>query len=191
MLDEPSNFLDREALGGLAVAIKEWSGAVVRMSPIERGLSSSNWFCHSRSSSLTIMNLCHLYVSDMLHRALHCLVTVLSSGPEIWNVDNGRMVQQGKAAIIEDAFLDVKSAKGSGTNTPVRSRLQTPIASTVGTPVASGAEEQGVVKPMIKKKKKLTRNQMKAQEERRRLRKLRWLSEGGPKPEDTDSDDGP
>jgi elongation factor 3 len=30
VLDEPSNFLDREALGGLAVAIKEWSGAVVR-----------------------------------------------------------------------------------------------------------------------------------------------------------------
>lgn len=32
MLDEPSNFLDREALGGLAVAIKEWAGAVVRSS---------------------------------------------------------------------------------------------------------------------------------------------------------------
>ena len=27
-LDEPTNFLDREALGGLAVAIKEWGGAV-------------------------------------------------------------------------------------------------------------------------------------------------------------------
>ncbi|RXK36829.1 elongation factor 3 [Tremella mesenterica] len=27
-LDEPTNFLDREALGGLAVAIKEWAGAV-------------------------------------------------------------------------------------------------------------------------------------------------------------------
>ena len=30
MLDEPSNFLDREALGGLAVAIRDWAGAVVR-----------------------------------------------------------------------------------------------------------------------------------------------------------------
>ena len=29
MLDEPSNFLDREALGGLAVAIRDWAGAVV------------------------------------------------------------------------------------------------------------------------------------------------------------------
>jgi len=101
------------------------------------------------------------------------------------------MVHQGKVAVIEDAFLDVKSPKGSGANTPVRSRLQTPIASAAATPVASGAEDQGAVKPMIRKKKKMTRNQMKAQEERRRLRKLRWLSEGGPKPEDTDSDDGP
>lgn len=31
VLDEPSNFLDREALGGLAVAIQNWSGAVVRL----------------------------------------------------------------------------------------------------------------------------------------------------------------
>ena len=101
------------------------------------------------------------------------------------------MTHQGKAAVIEDAFTDVKSPKGSGANTPVRSRLQTPAASAAATPVASAAEDQGAVKPVIRKKKKLTRNQMKAQEERRRLRKLRWLSEGGPKPEDTDSDDGP
>jgi elongation factor 3 len=100
------------------------------------------------------------------------------------------MAQQGKAAVIEDTFLDAKSPKGSGANTPVRSRLQTPIASAVATPVASGAEEQGTAKPAIRKKK-MTRNQMKAQEERRRLRKLRWLSDGGAKPEDTDSDVGP
>lgn len=31
VLDEPSNFLDREALGGLAVAIRDWAGAVVRL----------------------------------------------------------------------------------------------------------------------------------------------------------------
>ena len=31
VLDEPSNFLDREALGGLAVAIKNWAGAVVSL----------------------------------------------------------------------------------------------------------------------------------------------------------------
>ncbi|KDR75244.1 hypothetical protein GALMADRAFT_98552 [Galerina marginata CBS 339.88] len=149
VLDEPSNFLDREALGGLAVAIKEWSGAVVIIS-------------HN-----------HEFVSSLC--------------PEIWNVDNGRVTLQGKAAVVEDAFLGAKSPRGSGTNTPVRSRLQTPVASAAGTPAGSGAEDAGTVKP-VSKKKKPTRNQMKAQEERRRLRKLRWLSDGGPKPEDTDSD---
>ncbi|KAI7864502.1 P-loop containing nucleoside triphosphate hydrolase protein [Spinellus fusiger] len=32
VLDEPTNFLDREALGGLATAIKSWDGAVVMIS---------------------------------------------------------------------------------------------------------------------------------------------------------------
>ena len=34
ILDEPSNFLDREALGGLAVAIRDWAGAVVSQIPV-------------------------------------------------------------------------------------------------------------------------------------------------------------
>lgn len=34
VLDEPSNFLDREALGGLAVAIRDWAGAVVSPCPM-------------------------------------------------------------------------------------------------------------------------------------------------------------
>ncbi|KAJ7647104.1 P-loop containing nucleoside triphosphate hydrolase protein [Roridomyces roridus] len=153
VLDEPSNFLDREALGGLAVAIKEWAGAVVI-------ISHNNEF---------VSALC----------------------PEIWNVDDGRMTHQGKVAIVEDAFLDSKSPKGSGTNTPVRSRLGTPAASAAGTPVGSGEEDNGSPKPLVKKKKKMTRNQVKAQEERRRLRKLHWLTHGGAKPEDTDSDGDP
>ncbi|KAG6830458.1 hypothetical protein H0H92_000611 [Tricholoma furcatifolium] len=150
VLDEPSNFLDREALGGLAVAIKEWAGAVVIISHNEEFVTS----------------LC----------------------PEIWHVDAGRMTQQGKASLIEDAFLDGKSPKGSGANTPVRSRIQSPITSAAGTPVGSGDEASSSLPPVPKKKKKMTRNQLKAQEERRRLRKLRWLNEGGPKPEDTDEE---
>lgn len=111
------------------------------------------------------------------------------SGPETWNVDAGKLTQQGKAAVIEDAFADLKSPKGSGANTPVRSRLQTPAGSTNGTPAGSGAEDSsGLGKGPMRKKKKPTRNMMKAQEERRRLRKLHWLSHGGPKPEDTDSE---
>lgn len=74
------------------------------------------------------------------------------------------MVQQGKAAVVEDAF-DIKSPKGSGSNTPARSRLVSPAHSVNGTPAASGDENSG---PTIKKKKKkMNRNQLKAQEERR------------------------
>lgn len=131
-----------------------------------------------------------------VHRCLYChssLTDRLPSriGPEIWHVDAGRLTQKGKAAVVEDAFADSKSARGSATNTPSRSRLQTPAASVHGTPAGSGAEDQGnsgAATPPFKKKKKLTRNQIKAQEERRRVRKLNWLTFGGPKPEDTDSD---
>ncbi|KIJ49424.1 hypothetical protein M422DRAFT_27784 [Sphaerobolus stellatus SS14] len=147
ILDEPSNFLDREALGGLAVAIRDWAGAVVI-------ISHNNEF-----------------------------VTALC--PEIWNVEAGRMTHKGKSAVVEDAFAD-------GKLTPARSsRMPTPSASNAATPAGSGAEDgKGNVipsMPIIKKKKK-TRNQLKAQEERRRLRKLEWLTKGGPKPEDSDSD---
>lgn len=152
ILDEPSNFLDREALGGLAVAIREWGGAVVIIS-------------HN-----------HEFVSALC--------------PEIWQVEAGRMTHQGKAAVVEDAFADLKSPKGSGANTPARSRVQSPAVSAHVTPAGSGAEDAGGTK-VVKKKKKQTRNQMKAQEERRRLRKLAWLTHGGPRPEDTDSDVDP
>lgn len=104
------------------------------------------------------------------------------------------MTHQGKTAVVDDAFADAKSLMGSGANTPVMSRLQTPIGSTNGTPVGSGVEDDGSAKASsvsgapLRKKKKMTRNQLKAQEERRRLRKLQWLQSGGPKPEDTDSE---
>ena len=89
-------------------------------------------------------------------------------GPEIWNISEGRMTHKGKAAVVKDVFIGAKSPKGSGSNTPVRSRVQIPAASAVATPAASGAEN---AVPGVKKKT-LTRNQLKAQEERRRKRKL-------------------
>ncbi|KAI9442532.1 P-loop containing nucleoside triphosphate hydrolase protein [Lactarius indigo] len=144
VLDEPSNFLDREALGGLAVAIRDWSGAVVIISHNEEFVNA----------------LC----------------------PEIWNISEGRMTHKGKAAVVEDAFADIKSPRGSGANTPVRSRIHSPAVSAAATPAASGAEDKGTSSCSP------TRNQMKAQEERRRLRKLHWLQFGGVKPEDTDDD---
>lgn len=99
------------------------------------------------------------------------------------------MTHQGKTAVVEEAFAEAKSRKGSGANTPARSRLHTPVGSTNATPAGSGAEDKGTPgTPPARKKKKLTRNQIKAQEERRKARKLNWLAFGGPRPEDTDSD---
>jgi elongation factor 3 len=125
-----------------------------------------------------------IYVSIQIY----ALIAML--GPEIWNLSEGRVTHKGKAAVVEDAFIGAKSPKGSGYNTPVRSRVQSPAASAAATPAASGAEDKGasaISVPAVKKKK-LTRNQIKAQEERRRLRKLHWLQFGGLKPEDTDDD---
>ena len=46
VLDEPSNFLDREALGGLAVAIKNWAGAVVSLLHLNAtACLVVNWVC--------------------------------------------------------------------------------------------------------------------------------------------------
>lgn len=101
------------------------------------------------------------------------------------------MTHKGKTAVVEDAFADVKSLRGSGANTPIRSGSQTPAMSlsASATPAGSGVEENGAgLKVPKKKKKKPTRNEIKAKEERRRIRKLNWLAFGGPKPEDTDSD---
>ncbi|EUC54712.1 mRNA export factor elf1 [Rhizoctonia solani AG-3 Rhs1AP] len=152
ILDEPTNFLDREALGGLATAIRDWGGAVAIISHNEEFVGA----------------LC----------------------PEIWNVAAGRMTHQGKVAIIEDAFADGKfkaTPKGSPAVSARASKAPTPAASAAATPAGSGNEGSALAVPKSKKKK-LTRNQIKAQEERRRIRKPDWLAYGGPKPEDTDSD---
>ncbi|KAG0226516.1 P-loop containing nucleoside triphosphate hydrolase protein [Mortierella sp. GBAus27b] len=117
VLDEPTNYLDREALGGLAVAIRNWGGAVIMISHNTEFLSA----------------LC----------------------PETWSVEAGRVTINGKTAVQESNFED--------------------------------AEKPIVV---VNKKKKKSRNEVKAQEVRRRLRHLEWLAsdKGTPKPVDTDSD---
>lgn len=107
------------------------------------------------------------------------------------------MTRRGKVAIVEDAFSTPKTR--SGESTPARSRGQTPAASRGATPAGSvaatpagsdaeGAAPNGTSTPPVRKKKKPTRNQIKARDERRKARHLKWLIEGGPKPEDTDSD---
>ena len=120
VLDEPTNYLDREALGGLAVAIREWGGAVIMIS--------------------------------------HNTEFVSALCPEIWEIEAGHLVRKGHVEIAEDNFED--SAEK--------------IAKSVSK--SSG------------KKKKLSRNELKAREVRRRARHMKWLSEGGAKEPDTESD---
>ena len=78
------------------------------------------------------------------------------------------MTHKSKAAVVEEASADIKSPRGSGANTSVRSRMHSPAASAAATPAASGTEDKGTPGVPAMKKKKLTRDQMKAQEERRR-----------------------
>ncbi|KAF9432515.1 hypothetical protein BGZ76_010687 [Entomortierella beljakovae] len=110
VLDEPTNYLDREALGGLAVAIRNWGGAVIMISHSKEFLGA----------------LC----------------------PETWSVADGRVTINGKTAVDEGNFEE--------------------------------AEKPIVV---VNKKKKKSRNEIKAQEIRRRLRHLEWLAsdKGTPK----------
>jgi len=117
VLDEPTNYLDRESLGGLAVAIRNWGGSVIMISHNTEFLGA----------------LC----------------------PETWTVNAGKLTINGKTAVQEGNFED---------------------------------NEKPIV--VVNKKKKKSRNDIKAQEVRRRLRHLEWLAsdKGTPHPPDTDSD---
>lgn len=171
VLDEPTNYLDREALGGLAVAIREWAGAVVCISHNEE------------------------FVSALF--------------PELWHVDDGRLTNKTKATLLDENFGDVNvddNASTPGVDSPavgtpapgsrVASRLTsktgTPVSSAVATPIGSDAEDDqdmSKLKAAKGKKKKMTRNEKKAQEERRRLRLNRWLQYGGEREPDTEDDE--
>jgi elongation factor 3 len=136
VMDEPTNYLDRDSLGGLAVAIRDWSGGVVMIS----------------HNSEFVSALC----------------------PEQWIVQDGQVVQKGKVAVSSDQFEN-----SSGPSTTQSSAFN------------SDTQDDSPANIKIKKKKKkLTRNELKAQEVRRRLRYIEWLSspKGTPRPPDTDDE---
>ena len=152
VLDEPTNYLDREALGGLAVAIREWAGAVIIISHNQEFISA----------------LC----------------------PEIWNVENGRIVSKQRTDVASENFADA-----SQTSTPAGTEPNSAAPSAPGSAAPSAPQsgdendEEDMSKLKAKKgKKKLTRNEKKAQEERRRLRLSRWLMYGGEREPDTDDE---
>lgn len=141
VLDEPTNYLDRDSLGGLAIAIREWNGGVVM-------ISHNNEFVGA---------LC----------------------PEQWHVENGEVIQKGTAAVDNNRFEDQggeSSEAQAAEKAPVKKR-------------ADDDDSPANIKVRTRKKK-LTRNEKKAQAERRRLRYLEWLSspKGTPKPIDSDDE---
>ncbi|SLM40450.1 mrna-nucleus export atpase [Lasallia pustulata] len=143
VLDEPTNFLDRDSLGGLAVAIRDYRGGVVMISHNEEFVGA----------------LC----------------------PEQWHVADGRLTQKGHLAVSLDRFEDSR---------PGSSNASSAVSSATASAVNSGAEDGGDMKFKAKKKKKLTRQQMKEREVRRRLRHIEWLNspKGTPHPPDTDDE---
>lgn len=129
VLDEPTNYLDRDSLGALALAIKDWSGGVIM-------ISHNNEFVGA---------LC----------------------PEQWLVDNGVVAKSGGEPEEESKSNEAPSkSKKEEDDSPANIKVKT-------------------------KKKKMTRNEKKAQQERRRLRHIEWLSspKGTPKPVDTDEEE--
>ncbi|QSS63166.1 elongation factor 3 [Histoplasma capsulatum] len=149
VLDEPTNFLDRDSLGGLAVAIRDYKGGVVMISHNEEFVGA----------------LC----------------------PEQWHVENGRMTHKGHISLSLDRFED----SSRGPSTVASSVVSSTVASAAASAVNSGAEDAGgELKFKAKKKKKLTRAQMKEREVRRRLRHIEWLNspKGTPHPPDTDDE---
>ncbi|KAF2857601.1 ABC transporter domain-containing protein [Piedraia hortae CBS 480.64] len=150
VLDEPTNFLDRDSLGGLAVAIRDYRGGVVMISHNEEFVGA----------------LC----------------------PEQWHVNDGRLTQRGHLAVNLDRFDDSSRPASALASSNVSSAAP----STNGTPAGSApvSEAEGDMKFRARKKKKLTRAQLKEREARRRLRHIEWLNspKGTPKPPDTDDE---
>ncbi|TAQ89643.1 hypothetical protein B7494_g2024 [Chlorociboria aeruginascens] len=148
VLDEPTNFLDRDSLGGLAVAIRDYKGGVVMISHNEEFVGA----------------LC----------------------PEQWYVVDGRVTHKGHLAVAADRFED-SSRPGSGFNSSVASSA---VSSATASAVNSGAEDNGDMAFKSKKKKKMTKKELKDRDVRRRLRHIEWLNspKGTPHPPDTDDE---
>lgn len=130
VLDEPTNFLDRDSLGGLAVAIRDFKGGVIMISHNEEFVGA----------------LC----------------------PEQWHVEAGRVLHKGLLAVATDRFED-SSRPGSGFNSSVASSA---VTSASASAVNSEAEDNGDLQFRARKKKKMTKKELKEREVRRRLRHI-------------------
>lgn len=88
--------------------------------------------------------------------------------PEQWHVRDGKLESKGNLAVALDRFED------SANVTPLSSAVASNAASANASAVNSDAEGGGDMKFKAKKKKKMTRAQLKEREVRRRLRYIEW-----------------
>jgi len=149
VLDEPTNYLDRESMGALSMAIKEFRGGVVIIS----------------------------HNSEFLKGLL----------TEEWSVEAGKVSVKGGTY---DEGLDLPSRPGSNAASRSVSRAGSAVNSAANSGVEDNAESSMGFKAKKPKKKKLTRNELKEREARRRLRHIEWLNspKGTPHPVDTDDE---
>jgi len=147
VLDEPTNFLDRDSLGGLAVAIRDYKGGVIMISHNEEFVGA----------------LC----------------------PEQWHVIDGRVQHKGHLAVDMGRFEDSRPGSSAAS-----SNVSSAAPSSAGTPMGSDVEgSKDDMKFRAKKKKKMTKKELKDREVRRRLRYIDWLNSPKGTPQFPNTDD--
>jgi len=154
ILDEPTNFLDRDSLGGLAIAIKNWEGAVCMIS-------------HNRE-----------FIGALCTEEWH----VEAGHVTIKSVHENSLDSDFDASASEPPSGAITPAR-SGASTPVpRSGLSTPSEFLTPTRIAnalSDAEAEREIERLTQKgrdRKKLTRNQLKQIDSQVSLLKMAWTN---------------
>lgn len=115
--------------------------------------------------------------------------------PEQWHINDGRLTQKGHLAINLDRFEDGSSPR-PGSSVASSAFASSNVSSAQTTPSGSAPQSgdegapQEDMKFRSRKKKKMTRAQVKEREVRRRLRHIEWLNspKGTPHPPDTDDE---
>ncbi|SCV69597.1 BQ2448_2617 [Microbotryum intermedium] len=164
ILDEPTNFLDRDALGGLAVGIREWTGAFLCISHNQEfvgALCPEIW---------------NVEAGMLTHKGKAAVAEdAFDSQPPTPGT---------QTPAVSTPALTTPAGSTPAMSTPVGSGDEARAASTI-----AGAE---MAFKAAKGRKKMSRKQMKEREERRRLRTIAFLSNsipGAVREPDTDSDE--
>lgn len=163
VLDEPTNFLDRDSLGGLAVAIRDFKGGVILISHNEEfvgALCSEQWLVNDGR--------------------------VVSRGNAAISLDRFE-----DNSTNTGTNTNGTSTPNNASSRLASAAASTAASSAVSSAVNSGDEGGGELKFKAKKKRKKTKKEVKEQEVRRRLRHIDWLNspKGTPHPPDTDDDE--